>query len=75
MKEVTLRGLNKEFAKELFSSQAFWIGFVVYIIGIIIWLILSKMSGGIVMLIAALSMLNADWKGRNKVVKRLRWTK
>ena len=75
MKEVTLRGLNKEFAKELLSSIYFWISFIIYIIGVVLFICSSSLAGGIVMFIAALSMLNADWRGRNKVVKRLRWVK
>lgn len=74
MKEVTLRNLNVEFAKALFSSVSFWIGLLFYIIGLIL-LSFFSLIGGIIMFISALSMLNTDWRGRNKVVKRLRWVK
>ncbi|MEK6850420.1 MAG: hypothetical protein AABX85_02510 [Nanoarchaeota archaeon] len=74
MKKVTIRSLNEEFVKALFSSVSFWISLLFYVIGLIVFSFFP-IVGGIMMFISALSMLNADWKGRNKVVKRLRWVR
>jgi len=71
-KEVTLRDLNKAFIAELIKSKLLWIGVVIYISGLLL-LKFSTLTAGIVMIIAALIMLNADWISRNKVVKKLRW--
>ena len=74
MKEVTLMGLNREFARALFSRNSFWVSLLFYIVGLIsLWSF--PLIGGIIMFIAALSMLNSDWNGRAEVVKRLRWVK
>jgi hypothetical protein len=61
--------------RELFSSQRFWIGFVLYIAGLVIFSRSYSLVGGVIMLVSALMMMNEDYKGRKKVLKRLRWIK
>ena len=73
-KEVTVRGLNRAFMHSLFSSGRFWFGFVLYFVGVVSWAS-SMFISGIIMLVAALIMLSADYNGRKKVVKNLRWVK
>jgi hypothetical protein len=73
-REVTLENLNRAFIKELFSYYLFWIGVIIYIMGIGLWFI-TTLIGGIFMLVGVLTMINADWVGRKRVVKRLQWKK
>ena len=71
-KEVTLKNLNKAYVKELFSSKVFWVGLVLYAIGLV-YLKFDILNGAIIMFVAALIMISVDWQGRKKVVKRLSW--
>ncbi|MEI6731759.1 MAG: hypothetical protein WCK90_03705 [archaeon] len=73
-REVTLRGLNKAYAKALFSSKAFWTGLILYAIGTA-GLMFNRILGGAIMVIAGLIMINADWNGRKRVVNNLQWKK
>jgi len=73
-KEVTVRALNIAFMKELFRSKLYWIGFVLYVLGLIFFYYRMGL-GGIIMFIGSIVMLNADWNGRKKVVRKLRWVK
>ena len=73
-REVTLENLNIAYAKALFSSVAFWIAAVLYVLGLIC-LEFSMLLGGIIMLVAAIIMINADWFGRKRVVRNLMWKK
>ena len=71
-KEVTLKNLNKAYVKELFSSKVFWVGLVLYAIGLV-YLKFDILNGAIIMFVAALIMISVDWQGRKEVVKRLSW--
>ena len=74
-KEVTIQNLNKGFMNELFSSKMFWLGFVLYSIGTVLFALklLWPMLCGIIMFVAASIMLGEDIKGQKKVLKRLSW--
>lgn len=74
-KEVTVRGLNSAYMHELFSARMFWWGLILYALGIACMNISfgNFPFGASLMLIGVLIMLNADWRGRQRVVKRLRW--
>lgn len=74
VRKVTIRGLNREYARALFSSRAFWVGVIIYIVGLIC-LFFSLILGGVIMFVAGIIMLNADWNGRKKVVRNLQWKK
>ena len=75
VREVTIQNLNKGFMNELFISKMFWLGFVLYFLGLIFLALklLWPMLCGIIMFVAASIMLGADIKGQKKVLKRLQW--
>lgn len=76
-REVTIQNLNKGFMNELFISKIFWLGFVMYVIGLVLLALklLLPMLCGIIMFAGASLMLGADIKGQKKVLKRLQWKK